>query len=95
MISFTVRMRFDEADREAVAERLRALTEGSRREPGCVNYVAHFVEGEPATVVIYEQYADDAALEHHRSSPHFKEHAAGGLYPKMRDRQLERLEAVA
>jgi len=95
MLSFTVRMRFDAKDREAVAEMLKPLTEGSRREPGCVHYIAHFVEGESATVLIYEQYVDEAALEHHRNTPHFNEHAIGGLYQRMLDRQLEMLTAIA
>ena len=94
MISFTVRMEFDGAEREAVAEMLRALTVGSRAEPGCVNYIAHFVEGEPATVLIYEQYVDEAALERHRGSAHFHEYAVGGLYKLMRERTLEKLEAI-
>jgi quinol monooxygenase YgiN len=94
MLSFTVRMKFDEADRDSVAEILRKLVPASRQEPGCVSYIAHFVEGEPATVLIYEQYKDEAALEHHRNSPHFHEHAIGGLYQKMRERQLENLNAI-
>jgi quinol monooxygenase YgiN len=94
MLSFTVRMKFDEADRDAVAEMLRELTPASRLEPGCVSYIAHFVEGEPATVLIYEQYADEAALEHHRNTPHFHQYAIGGLYQKMRERQLENLNAI-
>jgi quinol monooxygenase YgiN len=95
MISFTVRMRFDESDRDAVADILRQLTPASRQEPGCIHYIPHFVEGEPATVVIYEQYADEAALDHHRNAPHFRQLAVGGLYKLMRDRQLERLNAIA
>jgi quinol monooxygenase YgiN len=94
MLSFTVRMRFDEADRETIAELLHHLTLESRKEPGCVNYIAHFVVGEPATVVIYEQYVDEAALDHHRSTPHFQSHAVEGLYKKMRERQLENLIAI-
>ena len=94
MLSFTVRMKFDEVDREAVAEMLRELTPASRQEPGCISYIAHFVEGEPATVLIYEQYKDEAALEHHRNTPHFHQYAIGGLYQKMRDRQVEDLTAV-
>jgi quinol monooxygenase YgiN len=45
-------------------------------------------------VVIYEQYADDAALDFHRNTPHFQQYAVGGLYQKMRDRQVENLTAV-
>ncbi len=95
MLSFTVRMRFAPEDREDIARFLRELTTPSRAEPGCVSYIPHFVDGEPDTVLIYEQYVDDAALEQHRGTPHFKEFAIGGLYQRMLDRHLETLVAVA
>lgn len=95
MVSFTVRMRFAPEDREQVAEQLRRLAEASRKEPGCLNYVPHTIEGEPDVVLIYEQYVDREALEAHRSSPHFKEYAMGGFYQLMRgDRVVENLTAV-
>ena len=95
MISFTVRMTFRSDDREDIHRILRDLTQLSRQEPGCVNYIAHFLADDPNTILIYEQYADDAALDHHRNSPHFKEHAIGGLYQAMKDRHVENLVAVA
>jgi quinol monooxygenase YgiN len=94
MITFTVRMRFDEADHEDIRAHLTALTLGSRHEPGCVSYIAHFISDEPSTVLIYEQYVDQAALEAHRDTPHFKTHAIGGLYQRMRDRRIENLTAI-
>ena len=95
MISFTVRMRFDEKDRPTIEEMLRQVTPLSRQEPGCVTYIPHFVEGEPATVLIYEQYTDEAALDHHRNSPHFAQYVTGGLLQLMKDRTREMLHAVA
>ncbi len=94
MISFTVRMRFDEKDRPAVEEMMRKLAAAARQEPGCVTFVPHFVEGEPATALIYEQYKDEAALDAHRNSLHFRQYASGGLYQLMKDRVLEGLHAV-
>jgi quinol monooxygenase YgiN len=94
MLSFTVRMTFAPEEHSEITEMLRHLTAASRREPGCVNYIAHFVEGDPGTVLIYEQYADEAALEHHRTTPHFHQYAIGGLYQRMRERQVENLTAV-
>ena len=94
MVSFTVRMTFDPTDRDAIEEILCQLTPATRREPGCVNYIPHFVEGEACTVLIYEQYKDEAALDHHRGSPHFHQHAIGGLYQKMKERQMENLSAI-
>jgi quinol monooxygenase YgiN len=94
MVSFTIRMTFDAADHEEISEALRVLSLASRQEPGCVSYIGHFVEGDPTTVVLYEQYVDQAALDQHRNTPHFKQYAVGGLFQKMRSRQVENLTAV-
>jgi quinol monooxygenase YgiN len=95
MISFIVRMRFDSADLDGIRANLEALTAGSRQEPGCISYIAHFLADDPTSVLIYEQYASDAALDHHRGTPHFKQHAIGGLYQAMKERHIENLVAVA
>jgi len=87
-------MTFEQGDRDEITEVLCHLTEASRREPGCVSYIPHFVEGDACTVLIYEQYADKAALDFHRNSAHFHQYAVGGLYQKMRERQIENLTAV-
>jgi quinol monooxygenase YgiN len=94
MISFLVRLRFAAEDRSDISETLRLLAEASRQEPGCVNYIPHRAEGDPDTVLIYEQYRDENALAAHRASEHFKRHAVGGLYQKMRERSVENLVAV-
>jgi quinol monooxygenase YgiN len=95
MVSFTVRLKFAPEDRADVVESLRLLATASRQEPGCVNYIPHRVEDDPDTVLIYEQYRDGDALAAHRASEHFKDHAVGGLYQKMRERSVENLVALA
>lgn len=94
MISFTVRLKFAPEDRAEVTESLRLLAAASRQEPGCISYIPHHLEGDPDTVLIYEQYQDAKALEAHRASEHFKNHAVCGLYQKMRERSVENLEAL-
>ncbi len=94
MVSFIVRMTFSPEDRADVAETLRVLAAASRQEPGCVSYIPHHVEGDPDTVLIYEQYRDAKDLAAHRESEHFKKHAVGGLYQKMRERNVENLAAL-
>ncbi|MGD0941073.1 MAG: putative quinol monooxygenase [Terracidiphilus sp.] len=94
MISFCVRLKFASEDHADVAESLRALAAASRQEPGCVTYIPHFLEDDPNTVVIYEQYRDEKAMAAHRDSPHFKMHAVCGLYQKMRERSVENLIAL-
>jgi quinol monooxygenase YgiN len=94
MLSFTVRMTFDHGDHTEISDVLCKLTDATRQEPGCVSYIPHFVEGEACTVLIYEQYMDEPALEHHRNSPHFHQYAIGVLYQKMKERHLENLTAI-
>jgi quinol monooxygenase YgiN len=95
MISFTVRMTFRSDDREEIVRILRELSRFSRQEEGCIYYVPHFVESNPDTIVIYEQYRDEAAAEHHRATRHFAKYAVGGLYQKMLERVVENLTAIA
>ena len=76
------------AGREAEAEaHLRALVDGSRKEPGCHTYVVHRKQDDARTFLIYEQYDDEAALEAHRGTPHFLEHARNGLQTLMERRE--------
>ena len=95
MISFTVRFRFAPEDRVQIRSLLEKLGSASRQEAGCANYVAHSVEGDPDTIVLYEQYRDAEALEAHRGSEHFQQYAMDGLYRKMRERTLETLLEIA
>lgn len=95
MISFAVRMRFLQEDRAKVLDAVRQAAEASRKEPGCVTYIPHETAGDPCLIMIYEQYHDEAALEAHRASPHFREHVTGGLYQWMKERSVEHLNALA
>jgi quinol monooxygenase YgiN len=61
------------------------LTEESRKEPGCSMYQVHRHKTEPRRFFIYEQYKDDAALEAHRTAPHFLQFAKKDL-PRVADR---------
>jgi quinol monooxygenase YgiN len=70
---------------QEVAALFSALTEESRKEPGCLMYLVHRHRTEPRRFFIYEQYKDDAALEAHRAAPHFLQYAKKEL-PKIADR---------
>ncbi len=94
MVSFTVRMRFADEDRQQISDILEKLATASRLEPGCLFYIPHWVEGDPNTVLIYEQYKDGKSLDAHRATSHFKKYAVGGLYQLMRERSVENLTAV-
>ncbi len=67
------------------AELFGKLQEQSRKEPGCQMYQVHRHRTEPRRFFLYEQYKDDAALEAHKSAPHFLEYAKKTL-PRIADR---------
>jgi len=94
MVSFIVRFTFTPEDRAEIADVLLLLAAASRQEPGCVSYIAHHVEGDPDTILIYEQYLDEKALAAHRDSPHFKRYGVGGLLQRMKSRNVENLVAL-
>lgn len=72
--------------REAEVQSIFAkLTEQARKEPGCLMFLVHRHKTEAGRFFIYEQYKDDAALEAHRSSPHFLQYVKKEL-PKVGDR---------
>ena len=56
-----------EAEFESTAQELVAA---SRTEPGVLDY--RLCRLEPGTYVFVERYRDEAAVEEHRRSPHFR-----------------------
>lgn len=94
MVSFVVRLKFNSEDRAEMAEAARLLASESRREPGCVSFIPHQAQDDPDTLVIYEQYRDEQAMNAHRDSAHFKKYVVGALYQRMKDRSRENLIAL-
>ena len=68
-----------------VAALFSKLSEEARKEPGCLMFQAHRHKTDSRRFFIYEQYKDDAALETHRSTPHFLQIVKKDL-PKVGDR---------
>ncbi|MDE1150206.1 MAG: putative quinol monooxygenase [Azospirillaceae bacterium] len=50
---------------QALADAMAALVPLVLAEPGCIAYTAHISRTDPATVVMYEVWADQAALDVH------------------------------
>jgi autoinducer 2-degrading protein len=63
-------MRAHPGRRAALLELLRELVDAAAvDEPGTLVYVMHEAADDPDTVVSYELFADEAALEAHKASP--------------------------
>lgn len=66
---------------DEVASIFSKLAAEARKEPGCLMFVAQRHKTNRGRFLIYEQYRDDAALEAHRVTPHFKDYVLKRLPP--------------
>lgn len=73
---------------DTVAERLKAMAaEVKATEPGCLLYHANRSVDNPDNFLLYELYADDAALAAHRETPHFQAIVEGEIIPLLEKRE--------
>ncbi len=72
----------------------RKLTDHTRAEPGCRMYLAHRSITDPLRFFLYEQYADQAALDAHRAAPHFEQYVKQGLFQIFQSRSPELFEPL-
>jgi quinol monooxygenase YgiN len=78
---------------EAALKRMARLVQ--THEPGCRLYQANRSRENPDHFLLYEQYADEAALTLHRETPHFKEIVEGTIVPMLETREREFYNLVA
>ncbi|WP_343635591.1 putative quinol monooxygenase [Roseateles sp.] len=57
---------------DRLREALRGLLAPTRQEPGCRDYRLFERIDEPGTFEMHEAFDDEAALEAHRATPHFR-----------------------
>jgi (4S)-4-hydroxy-5-phosphonooxypentane-2,3-dione isomerase len=77
---------------EAALRRMAPLVAAG--EPGCTLYHANRSTENRDVFLLYEHYVDQAALEAHRGTPHFKEIIEGTIVPLLDLRQRELYESV-
>jgi quinol monooxygenase YgiN len=66
-----------------------ALREASLAEPGCLGYEVFEALHGPGSLLLLEHYRDDAALEAHRQSAHYRALVADRILPLLAARQVE------
>ena len=88
------RMTAREGEQDRAAEIIPELAAASSAEPGNVHYIPHRDPEDPRVFVIYEQYRDKAAFEEHGQTDHFKNLAAGQLFPLMEERERNFYETL-
>lgn len=80
-------------EQEAV-DLLRNLVKETRTEQGNIMFIAHRSTTEPRQFFLYEQYTDQASFEAHRTTPHFQQYAANGIYKIIESRVAEFYETI-
>jgi len=73
MVTLIVRYEPHPGTGDAIAAALAKQVAASRKEPGCVQFLAYRSFEDPDHFILYEQYADDDALAAHRETPHYLE----------------------
>lgn len=86
MVTLIVRYEPKPGTGDAIAAALTKQVAASRKEPGCVQFVAFRSEEDPDHFILYEQYTDEAALAAHRETPHYLE-MQGTVAPMLAGRQ--------
>lgn len=77
---------------EAALRRMAPLVK--QHEPGCNLYQVNRSRENPDFFLLYEQYVDQAALEAHRETPHFKEIIEQTIIPLLDKRERELYDLV-
>lgn len=73
MVIITAEWQAKPGQEEALKEHLETMvTQVRKNEPKCLEYTLHQGLDDPATFFFYERYLDRAAVELHKTTPHFK-----------------------
>ena len=94
MICLAVTFAIQPGREDEAIELFNKLTVATRTEPGCLMYVAHRSLTEPRRFFLYEQYADQAALDAHRATPHFAQYGTNGVFQLIESRAPELYEPL-
>jgi len=78
-----------------VLELIAQMQIETSKEEGCIYYRAHQKSEEPNKIVLYEIYKDEASVNVHRESTHFKEIALQQIVPLLSSRKVTRLDAIS
>ena len=86
MVTLIVRYEPKPGTGDAIATALAKQVAASRKEPGCVQFLAYRSQENPDHFILYEQYVDEDALATHRETPHYLE-MQRIVAPMLADRQ--------
>ena len=97
MPTIIARLTMQEGKETEAIEMLRTMAAAVQsEEPGALAYIVHRSKDKPSEIVIFDAYADDAALQTHMQTPHMGAFGAaiGQFFdaPQTKIEQLERID---
>ena len=81
MIISAIQFTFAAKDADKAESLLREIRDASVKEPGVVRFEVGRSTDDPNVFVLWEVYRDQAAVEAHKASPHFKQFVLDGIRP--------------
>jgi quinol monooxygenase YgiN len=75
MIIITLKARLNAEHRDAAIAAAKVMSEHSLSEPGCIDYRFWVSVDDPSSVLLLEQWQDQAALDAHMAGPQLTEFA--------------------
>jgi autoinducer 2-degrading protein len=89
MLIQSIHYEFAPEDADRVEEIFRELRDASRTEPGVIQFDVARSKEHPERFVLWEVYTDEASLQAHTQTEHFKRFAVGGVRPLAKNRNAE------
>ena len=77
-----------EGQLNVVLNLLAEVVKKSTEEKGNLFYKVHQSNAEANTLILFEAYADEAAVETHRNSAHFQNLVIGQIVPNLQNREV-------
>jgi (4S)-4-hydroxy-5-phosphonooxypentane-2,3-dione isomerase len=89
MLIQSIHYEFAPEDGDRIEEIFRELRDASRKEPGVIQFDIARSKEHRHRFVLWEVYVDEAALDAHYQTEHFKRLALGGVRPLAKNRIAE------
>ncbi|TDQ09480.1 putative quinol monooxygenase [Pedobacter metabolipauper] len=80
--------RVKEGQLDTVLNLLTEVVKKSTGEEGNLFYKVHQSNSDANTLILFEGYNDEEALEEHRNSEHFQKIVVGEIVPLLQDREV-------
>jgi (4S)-4-hydroxy-5-phosphonooxypentane-2,3-dione isomerase len=94
LVALLVRWRARAGEGDRVERALRELVPLARSEAGCSLFEAARSQDDPDLFLLLEHYRDEAAVEAHRETPHFKRLVEGTVVPLLEERVRQALSPI-